>query len=179
VVVLGGPIRVGDIDACPWLGDEIAGIRLRLGCRRPWLGLCLGAPQTAAAQGAGVAPLAHQELGCAPVVLTAAAANSPLRHLAGLDMLHGLGDAFDLPPDATLLASTPMAPHQAFSVGASASALQFPAEVDASKIEPWLIGHTAEFAHGNGAKKCRESCPTWHTVTCPQARRGMSRGGPA
>lgn len=37
-----------------------------------------------------------------------------------------------------------MTPHQALSVGASALALQFHAEVDASKIEPWLIGHTAE-----------------------------------
>ncbi|MBE0548608.1 MAG: glutamine amidotransferase [Rubrivivax sp.] len=144
VVVLGGPIGVGDIDDYPWLGDEIAGISLRLGCRRPLLGLCLGAQLMAAALGARVAPLPNKEIGWSPVVLTAEAKNSPLRHLAGLDMLHWQGDAFDLPPEATLLASTPMTPHQAFSVGASAMALQFHAEVDASKIEPWLIGHNAE-----------------------------------
>ena len=144
VVVLGGPIGVGDIDVYPWLGDEIAGIRLRLGCRRPLLGLCLGAQLMAAALGARVAPLPNKEIGWAPVVLTAEAATSPLRHLAGFDMLHWHGDAFDLPPEATLLASTPMTPHQTFSVGVSALALQFHAEVDASKIEPWFIGHTAE-----------------------------------
>lgn len=144
VIVLGGPIGVGDIDVYPWLGDEIAGIRLRLGNLRPLLGLCLGAQLMAAALGARVAPLPNKEIGWAPVVLTAEAVNSPLRHLAGLDMLHWHGDAFDLPPQATLLASTPMTPHQAFSAGVAALALQFHAEVDASKIEPWLIGHTAE-----------------------------------
>lgn len=144
VVVLGGPIGVGDIDDYPWLGDQIAGIRLRLARRRPLLGLCLGAQLMAAALGARVAPLPGKEIGWSPVVLTAEAEYSPLRHLAGLDMLHWHGDAFDLPPEATLLASTPMTPHQAFSLGVSALALQFHAEVDASKIEPWLIGHNAE-----------------------------------
>ncbi len=81
-----------------------------------------------------------------------------MRHLAGLDMLHWHGDAFDLPPEATRLASTPMTPHQAFSVGVSALALQFHAEVDASKIEPWLIGHTAELrAASVDVGKLRES----------------------
>lgn len=144
VVVLGGPIGVADVNAYPWLGDEIAGIRQRLSYRCPLLGLCLGAQLMAAAMGARVAPLPSKEIGWAPVALSSAAESSPLRHLAGLDVLHWHGDAFDLPPDATLLASTPMTPHQAFSVGISALALQFHAEVDASKIESWLIGHTAE-----------------------------------
>lgn len=144
VVVLGGPIGVADLDDYPWLGDEIAGIRQRLSCRRPLLGLCLGAQLMAAALGARVAPLPTKEIGWAPVLLTAAAASSPLRHLAGLEMLHWHGDALDLPQGARLLASTPMTPHQAFSIGGFGLALQFHAEVDASKIEAWLIGHAAE-----------------------------------
>lgn len=52
LAVLGGLIGVGDIDVYPWLGDGIAGIRLRLGCRRPLPGLCLGAQLMAAALGA-------------------------------------------------------------------------------------------------------------------------------
>ena len=71
-------------------------------------------------------------------------AGSPLRHLAGLDVLHWHGDALDLPQGATLLASTQMTPIQAFSAGPTALALQFHPEVEASRMEPWLIGHTAE-----------------------------------
>ena len=66
VVVLGGPIGVGDIEACPWLGNEIAGIRQRLNGRRPLLGLCLGAQMMAAALDARAAPLPIKEIGWAP-----------------------------------------------------------------------------------------------------------------
>ena len=144
VVVLGGPIGAGDIDDYPWLDDEVAGIRRRLARQRPLLGLCLGAQLIAFALGTRVAPLPSKEIAWAPVSLTAAGAGSPLRHLAGLDVLHWHGDAFDLPQGATLLASTQMTPNQAFSAGPAALALQFHPEVEASRMEPWLIGHTAE-----------------------------------
>lgn len=144
VVVLGGPIGVGDIDLYPWLDEEIAGIRQRLNSQLPLLGLCLGAQLMAAALDTRVAPLPTKEIGWAPVTLTVAGGSSPLRHLAGLDLLHWHGDTFDIPQGAALLASTPMTPNPAFSVGPAALALQFHAEVDASWIEPWLIGHTAE-----------------------------------
>jgi GMP synthase (glutamine-hydrolysing) len=144
VVVLGGPIGVGDTDIYPWLTDEIDGIRRRLDSQRPLLGICLGAQLMAAALGARVAPLPRQEIGWAPLALTEAGAKSPLQHLAGLDVLHWHGDAFELPTDAVLLAATPLTPHQAFSIGRHALALQCHAEADATRIEPWLIGHTAE-----------------------------------
>lgn len=143
-VVLGGPIGAGDMDLYPRLGDEFAGIRRRLDSQRPILGLCLGAQLMVAALNARVAPLPDKEIGRAPVSTTAAGGRSALRHLAGLDMLHWHGDAIDLPQGAMLLASTPLTPHQAFSVGRAALALQFHPEVDASRMEPWLIGRTSE-----------------------------------
>lgn len=143
-VVLGGPIGVGDLDIYPWLGDEIVQIRQRLGSQRPLLGLCLGAQLMAAALGARVAPLPNKEITWGQVSLTASGAGSPLQHLAGLNVLHWHGDAFDLPHGAELLASTPMTSNQAFSLGPAALALQFHPEVNASRIEPWLIGHTVE-----------------------------------
>jgi GMP synthase (glutamine-hydrolysing) len=154
VVVLSGPIGAGDIDLYPWLGDEIAGIRRRLYSQRPLLGLCLFAQPMAAALNASVMPLPTQEIGWGTVSLTAAGGNSPLRQTAGLDLLHWHGDAFDLPQGAALLASTLMTPNQAFSVGPAALALQFHAEVNASKMEPGSIGHTTELRAA-----CVDVCP--------------------
>lgn len=145
VVVLGGPIGVADIDAYPWLGDEIAGIRQRLSCRRPLLGLCLGAQLMAAALGARVAPLPNKEIGWAPVTLTAEAANSPLRHLAGLDMLHWHGDAFDLPTGATLLASTPL-------THTKRSASGFP---------PWPCNSTQRSTHRRSSLGSSDTAPSF------------------
>lgn len=144
VVVLGGPVGVDDLGLYPWLGDEIVRIRQRLESQRPLLGLCLGAQLMAAALGARVAPLPNKEITWRRVSLTGAGAGAPLRHLDGLDVLHWHGDAFDLPQGAELLASTSMTPNQAFSVGPAALALQFHPEVAASRMEPWLIGHTTE-----------------------------------
>lgn len=128
----------------------------------------------AAALGARVALLPTQEIGWAPVALTAAAAISPLRHLAGLDMLHWHGDAFDLPQGATLLASTPRTPNQAFSIGEFALATQFHAEVAASKIEAWLIGHTAELRAASVAiGLLRESSVLQHREMQEQSARGL------
>ena len=56
-------------------------------------------------------------------------AAAPLRHLAGVPVLHWHGDTFDLPAGAELLASTARYPHQAFAFGRHALALQFHAEM--------------------------------------------------
>ena len=141
VVALGGPVGVDDLDLYPWQGDESVRIRQPLGSQRPLLGL---SQLMAAALGARVAQRPNKEITWGQVSFTAAGAGLPLRHLAGLDVLHWHGDAFDLPQGAELMASTPMTPNQAFSVGPAALALQFHPEVPASRMEPWLIGHTVE-----------------------------------
>ncbi|WP_431513074.1 glutamine amidotransferase [Variovorax sp. DAIF25] len=146
VVVLGGPIAAYDTGLYPFLHDEIAGLRARLALRRPTLGLCLGAQLMASALGARVYFSGSKEIGWAPVALSTAGQASCLAPLANVPVLHWHGDTFELPEGAELLASTPLTPHQAFSHGRNALALQFHPEADPARIEPWLIGHACELA---------------------------------
>lgn len=146
LIVCGGPIGVYETDRYPFLTDEIAALQRRLQAKRITLGLCLGAQLMAAALGARVYPGGKKELGWAPLQLSAAGQASALGVLADLPVLHWHGDTFDLPDGAMLLASTGLYPHQAFSLGNHALALQFHAEADSRRIEQWLIGHTGELS---------------------------------
>jgi GMP synthase (glutamine-hydrolysing) len=143
-VILGGPIGVNDLVLYPFIADELQLAALRLRAQRPLLGLCLGAQLMAAALGAEVYPGVRKEIGWSELQLSPDGLASPLKHLAGLPVLHWHGDTFDLPEEAELLASTSLTPHQAFSVGSYALGLQFHPEVSGEQIETWLIGHTAE-----------------------------------
>lgn len=144
VVVLGGPIGVYETTAYPWLVREIAQVGARVAAGRPTLGVCLGAQLIAASLGQRVYPGRAKEIGWAPVTLSPAGRAGPLAALDGVSVLHWHGDTFDLPPHASLLASTEVTPHQAFAIGDTVLGLQFHPEVEPRWIEAWLIGHTAE-----------------------------------
>jgi GMP synthase (glutamine-hydrolysing) len=143
VVVLGGPIGVGDVAAYPWLAQELDGLRARLALRRPTLGVCLGAQLMAAALGGRVERRAQGgEIGWSELAL--ANAGSVLDPLVGLPVLHWHGDNIVPPPQAATLAATPGTPCQAFTVGEHALGLQFHAEFEGAQVEAWLVGHTVE-----------------------------------
>ena len=116
-IVLGGPMGVHDGAAYPFLSRELELVRSRLGEGRPLLGICLGAQLMAQALGAAVYAGKAKEIGWGGLQLTEAGAASPLAALRGAPVLHWHGDTFDLPPAATLLASTDITPHQAFQAG--------------------------------------------------------------
>ena len=126
-IVLGGPMGVHDGAAYPFLSRELELVRSRLGEGRPLPGKA-------------------KEIGWGGLQLTEAGAASPLAALRGAPVLHWHGDTFDLPPAATLLASTDITLHQAFQAGAGQLALQFHAEADAARMEHWLMGHACELA---------------------------------
>jgi GMP synthase-like glutamine amidotransferase len=62
-------------------------------------------------------------------------------------MLHWHGDTFDLPPGATLLASTLHCPNQMFRVKSRLFGVQFHPEVDETDIRRWLE-EDAEYVKG-------------------------------
>jgi GMP synthase (glutamine-hydrolysing) len=144
VVVLGGPIGVYETDTYPFVSGEIAAVAARLQSNKPMLGICLGAQMMAAALGARVAPGPVKEIGWAPVTLTKAGQASLLAPLAATPVLHWHGDNCDLPSGCELLASTTSCPVQAFSRTPVQLALQFHIEVEPTRVERWLIGHTVE-----------------------------------
>lgn len=146
LVVMGGPMGVYDTDCFPWLADEIAVIRRRLAADRPTLGVCLGSQMIAAALGAEVRKGPAREIGFAPLALTEAGIASPLRHLAGVDVLHWHGDTFEVPDGTDLLATTPLYA-QAFARGRNMLALQFHAEMgEDERFENWLASDGDQIA---------------------------------
>lgn len=146
LVVLGGPIGAGDVDAYPWLREELAGLRARLDRGLPTLGICLGAQLIATAFGGSVERRAgNKEIGWGELALHAVP--GALETLRGVPVLHWHGDNIVLPPYIDSLASTPGTPCQAFGVGSHVLGLQFHAEFAGAQLEAWLSGHAVELAH--------------------------------
>lgn len=141
LMVMGGPMGVYEADHHPFLYDEIRVLEKRLGTDRPTLGVCLGAQLIAAALGRKVYKGAQgPEFGWKNLEMTPAGQNHAVRHLAAgkTRMFQSHGDTFDLPANATLLASSAQYPHQIFSHGQNALALQCHPEVDAKIMRGWL-----------------------------------------
>ena len=158
LVVLGGPIGAFDQTAYPFLEHELRIIEHRLSSGRPLLGICLGAQLIARLLGANVAPMGYKEIGFSELTLTEKGRHSPLAALSDTPVLHWHGDQFEIPPSATLLASTTRCKHQAYAIGNAILGLQFHLETDANQIERWLVGHACELAQaGIDPREVREA----------------------
>lgn len=149
LIVLGGPIGVYEQTRYPFLADELRLITEWIAAGKPIIGICLGAQLMAAAMGATVFPGEYgKEVGWSPIYSTTSASTNLLLPLfkPGLNVLHWHGDTFELPTGATRLACSQQYENQAFALDTFGLALQFHAEVDASQMERWFIGHAAELS---------------------------------
>lgn len=148
LLILGGPISVNDEALFPFLSTELALIQQRLELGLPTLGLCLGAQLIAKALGAEVYPGGQTEIGWYPLRLSSSAQHTPVKHLSSAmtTMFHWHGETFDLPEEASLLASSDGYENQIFSWGDNALALQCHPEVYADSLEHWFVGHICELS---------------------------------
>ena len=181
IVVMGGPMGAYDEADHPWLVDEKRLLRDAVEADVPVWGVCLGAQLLAAALGARVYQGETPEVGVLPVELAPAAADDPVFGDAppSFPTLQWHGDTFDLPPGATLLASSPAYPNQAFRVGRSYG-LQFHVEVSHELATDWsevpAYAESLESTLGPGSlERLLAGIEEHADVTLPLARRLFGR----
>ena len=149
IVAMGGPMSVNDDAELPWLTAEKRAIAEAVRAGAPYWGSCLGVQLLAASLGARVYSGPQPEVGVLPVTLTEEGRSDPV--FAGLPdefpTLQWHGDTFDLPEGATVLASSPAYPNQAFRVGDAAYGVQFHVEVTEAMAREWAqVPAYAEYA---------------------------------
>jgi len=138
LVVMGGPMGIGDFSKYPWLRLEMDLIRSAILNGKRILGVCLGAQLMAAAMDTKVSRNDQKEIGWFPVNASGAKNTAfdkdfPKTFYA----FHWHGDTFEIPQGAEHLVSSEATSNQGFCIGKSALALQFHLELragDANRI---------------------------------------------
>jgi len=142
LVVMGGPQQAYDDASAPWLLATKALLRSAVADRVPVLGVCLGAQLLAEATGGVVEPGASgPELGARLVAKRDVAGADPLvwdTPMSWICVQWHWDVVTELPPGATLLASSTRYPHQMFRVGDRAWGLQFHVETPADVFRGWV-----------------------------------------
>lgn len=139
LLVLGGTQHAADDAAHPYLPAELAAIRAFAVAGKPVLGICLGSQLLARALGGAVRRHHTPEIGFTAIEATIAAETDPLlQGLALPRLMHWHFDTFDLPEDATLLATNAACPNQAFTAGPGVYGLQFHLEITADIVQGWI-----------------------------------------
>jgi GMP synthase (glutamine-hydrolysing) len=135
-VVYGGPFNVFDEDKHPFLHDEAAWIRACMARDIPLLGICQGAQQIARVMGAevGPPPSGLHEFGYYPISPTAEGRDF-LPETIPMTQAHF--HTFAIPEGAVHLASSPMYPNQAFSIGQKVYGFQFHPECTIEGFRRW------------------------------------------
>lgn len=127
LVVMGGPMGVYDTARYSWLNSEAEFIRKSIRENKPVLGICLGAQLMASALGAQVKKNPHREIGWFPLLIDPALRSTSFADVFTDNMpaFHWHGDTFDLPENATRIASTEACNNQGFVIDDRVIGLQF------------------------------------------------------
>lgn len=150
LIVMGGPMGVGDEAAFPWLANEKRLLREALAAGKTVLGICLGAQLLAGALGAAVRRNVHREIGWFSIRLARGQEAHPL--VSGwpkeVEVFHWHGDTFEMPAGATLLAGSAACANQAFACGERVLGLQFHLETTPAAARALIENCPADLAPG-------------------------------
>lgn len=140
LVVMGGPMNVGQEDRYPYLRHEYDLLRQALAEDTPVMGVCLGAQMLAHAAGAKVYRGPVDEFGWSQVQLTPEGMNDPLFAGVGPSMrvFQWHADTFDVPSNGQLIATSSVVANQAIRIGRCAYGLQFHVELDRRLLDLWM-----------------------------------------
>lgn len=145
LVVMGGPMGVGDELVYPWLAPEKTFIRETIAAGKTVVGVCLGAQLIAEVLGARVYRNPEKEIGWMAIELTESARALPLFGFLppSLQVFHWHGDTFDLPPGAIHLARSGTCANQAFVHEGRVLGLQFHLESTPASVRA-IVDHCAD-----------------------------------
>ena len=136
LVMMGGPMSVND--SLPWIGQELALIRLAQAQGMPVLGHCLGGQLISKALGGEITANPVTEIGWHPV----RSSDNPTAQdwLGGLPgettLFHWHGETFSIPNGAEVILENDHCSHQAFAIG-NTLALQCHVEMTAAMVREW------------------------------------------
>lgn len=135
-VIFGGPMSANDNEE--YILREIDWINVPLKEDKPFLGICLGAQMMAKTLGGTVwlHPEGNVEIGYYPIRPTQAG-QAIVEWPEIVYQWHR--DGFDLPSDATLLATNDIFENQAFVIGDKQFGVQFHAELTLAMMHRWTI----------------------------------------
>jgi GMP synthase (glutamine-hydrolysing) len=142
LAVLGG--EMGANDPLPPLRDAERLILEAMDAGVPVLGHCLGGQLMARALGARIGASPAPEIGWHRMQMLGSEAVPWFGDQPEAVVFQWHYDAFELPPQARLLATSEACPNQAFAVGPHL-AMQFHVELDEAKLRAWVAAHDERF----------------------------------
>ncbi len=148
IVVMGGPMGVYDEAKYIFISNELKFMESAFKYNIPVLGVCLGAQLMARAGGAEVWSGEKKEIGFYKIRLTPKGQSDAL--FLGLPeeiiVFQWHGDTFNIPENASNLASSGLFRHQLLKIGTNSYGLQFHIEVTEPMIADFLAAGASELA---------------------------------
>lgn len=140
LIVFGGVQHANDDDKYPYFIPEKALLSKAIEHEMPFLGICLGGQLLAHVLGGKVRRHSFTEIGFFDIPFTPEGQKDPLyQGLPGYQkVFHWHEDVFDVPSNATLLASTEVTPNQAFRYRKHIYGLQYHIELTHAMLDIWL-----------------------------------------